>query len=185
RLDLAREVHEGVIQRLFGVSMVLDGEGNLPAEMRARCASETQAALSELRDAMQRPLGRRSRDTSIPFGEELQRQLALYPALRIETGGVGQVPEPLEPLAQSVLGEALRNVSKHAAASAVSVRTELSHGAFVMEVVNDGVTDTRRMHPGMGLRLAAFEALQSGGIVEFGPRENGTWQVRLVVPYGD
>jgi hypothetical protein len=35
----------------------------------------------------------------------------------------------------------------------------------------------------MGLRLAAFEALQSGGVVEFGEREPGLWQVRLVVPY--
>ena len=30
RIDLAREVHEGVIQRLFGVSMALDGDGDLP-----------------------------------------------------------------------------------------------------------------------------------------------------------
>jgi hypothetical protein len=37
----------------------------------------------------------------------------------------------------------------------------------------------------MGLRLAAFEALQNGGIVEFGEREPGTWQVRLVVPRED
>jgi hypothetical protein len=34
----------------------------------------------------------------------------------------------------------------------------------------------------MGLRLAALEALQSNGVVEFGEREPGTWQVRLVVP---
>ena len=31
RIDLAREIHEGVIQRLFGVSMALDGDGELPA----------------------------------------------------------------------------------------------------------------------------------------------------------
>ena len=34
----------------------------------------------------------------------------------------------------------------------------------------------------MGLRLAALEALQSGGVVEFGERDPGIWQVRLVVP---
>ena len=38
---------------------------------------------------------------------------------------------------------------------------------------------------GMGLRLAAFEALQHGGFVEFGAREADKWQVRLVVPTGD
>jgi hypothetical protein len=36
----------------------------------------------------------------------------------------------------------------------------------------------------MGLRLAALEALQSGGVVEFGQRGPGRWQVRLVVPDG-
>ena len=35
---------------------------------------------------------------------------------------------------------------------------------------------------GMGLRLAAIEALQLGGLVEFGEREPGTWRVRLAVP---
>ena len=37
----------------------------------------------------------------------------------------------------------------------------------------------------MGLRLASFEALQSGGVLEFGSREPGSWQVRLVVPHDE
>ena len=32
RIDLARDIHEVVIQRLFGVSMALDGDGDLPGE---------------------------------------------------------------------------------------------------------------------------------------------------------
>ena len=39
RIDLARDIHEVVIQRLFGVSMALDGDGDLPAEARQRCAT--------------------------------------------------------------------------------------------------------------------------------------------------
>jgi hypothetical protein len=35
----------------------------------------------------------------------------------------------------------------------------------------------------MGLRLAALEALQVGGLVEFGEREPGIWRVRLAVPH--
>ena len=34
----------------------------------------------------------------------------------------------------------------------------------------------------MGLRLAAFEALEFGGLVEFGPAGDGWWRVRLTVP---
>jgi signal transduction histidine kinase len=185
RIDLAREVHEGVVQRLFGISMVLDGSGDLPAEVRARCAEEIQAALGELRDAIQRPLGRESRATATTFDAELLRltQSNLDLNLTFSDGVAASVPTQLEPLAQSVLAEAVRNVRKHARPTSVEVRTAQLDGAFVLEVVNDGV-DVKHPHtPGMGLRLAAFEALQSGGIVEFGPLGEDRWQVRLVVPH--
>jgi signal transduction histidine kinase len=185
RIDLAREVHEGVIQRLFGISMALDGAGDLPEEFRVRAASEIQLALSDLREAIQRPLGRRSRATQLTFAAELQRQADASPDLHISFApdAAANVPEELEALAQSVLAEAIRNVRKHAQPSAVTVRTALADGTFVLEVVNDGVVPGRAHQPGMGLRLAAFEALQSGGIVEFGPRGQDRWQVRLVVPH--
>jgi signal transduction histidine kinase len=183
RIDLAREIHAGVIQRLFGVSMVLDGDGELPADARARCAAETQAALSELRAALQRPLGRVPRATATTLAAELERLSRLHPDLgvRLAPGSEAEMPQALEPLAQSVLREAVRNAHKHAAPSRVDVRVRRSGSAFVLEVVNDGVRGRRR-EAGMGLRLAALEALQYGGVVEFGEREPGTWQVRLVVP---
>jgi signal transduction histidine kinase len=184
RIDLAREIHEGVIQRLFGVSMALDGEGELPAEARQRCASETQAALSELRAALQRPLGRDPRATQTTLVAEVERLSGANPELGLELQAAAEVPASLEPLAQSVLREAVRNAHKHAEPTRVTVRVRDAEGAFVLEVVNDGV---RRMprRAGMGLRLAALEALQSGGVVEFGERESGIWQVRLVVPPGE
>jgi signal transduction histidine kinase len=183
RIDLARDIHEGVIQRLFGVSMALDGEGDLPADARERCASETQAALADLRSALQRPLGRAPRATQTTLFAEVERLARVHPDLgvRLESGAAGDVPAALEPLAQSVLAEAVRNAHKHANPSRVSVRLRRSEGAFVLEVANDGVERGPR-RAGMGLRLAALEALQSGGVVEFGAREPGTWQVRLVVP---
>jgi signal transduction histidine kinase len=186
RIDLARDIHEGVIQRLFGVSMALDGEGDLPAEARVRCAAETQGALAELREALQRPLGRAPRATETTLLAEVQRLARAHPDLGMSLGpgSVAEVPATLEPLAQSVLREAIRNAQKHAQPTRVTVRTQRIDGAFVLEVVNDGVLGSTR-RAGMGLRLAAFEALQCGGVVEFGEREPGTWQVRLVVPDTD
>jgi signal transduction histidine kinase len=183
RIDLARDIHEGVIQRLFGISMALDGEGDLPADARARCASEIQEALSDLRTALQRPLGRAPRETQTTFLAEIERLGRVHPDLGVtlEAGDEGDVPPRLEPLAQSVLAEAVRNAHKHAHPSQVTVRVGRRDGALVLEVANDGVSGTRH-RAGMGLRLAALEALQSGGVVEFGEREPGTWQVRLVVP---
>jgi signal transduction histidine kinase len=183
RIDLARDIHEGVIQRLFGISMALDAEGDLPAAARARCATEIQEALSDLRNALQRPLGRTPRPTQTTLLAEVDRLARLHPELGValEAGAEGDVPPVLEPLAQSVLAEAVRNAHKHATPHRVSVRVGRHDGAFVLEVANDGVTAARH-RVGMGLRLAALEALQSGGVVEFGEREPGTWQVRLVVP---
>lgn len=186
RIDLAREIHEGVIQRLFGVSMALDGAGELPAKARARCASETQAALTDLRTALQRPLGRAPRATGTTLFAEIDRLARMHPDLGVtlESGAEDAVPVALEPLAQSVLTEAVRNAHKHASPTQVSVRVGRVDGAFELEVVNDGVRG-HGPRAGVGLRLAAFEALQSGGVVEFGEREPGTWQVRLVVPDDD
>jgi signal transduction histidine kinase len=181
RIDLAREIHDDVIQRLFGVSMALDGEGDLPAAARRRCAAETQAALADLRDALQRPLGRAPRATRTTLAAEVTRLARAHPALGLTLEG-DDVPTALEPLAQSVLTEAVRNAGRHADPTAVAVRVGRDGGAFSLEIVNDGVRRTRRAPAGMGLRLAALEALQSGGVIEFGEREPGTWQVRLVVP---
>jgi hypothetical protein len=48
-------------------------------------------------------------------------------------------------------------------------------------VTNDGVKGPLLRKAGMGLRLAALEALQAGGLLEFGMRGEDRWQVRLVV----
>ena len=91
------------------------------------------------------------------------------------------VPKMLEPLAQSVLAEAVRNAHKHARPSKVEVTLEVRDETLFLDVCNDGVGG-RPKTTGMGLKLAALEALQAGGIVEFGERENGTWRVRMAVP---
>jgi signal transduction histidine kinase len=184
RIDLAREVHEGVVQRLFGVSLALSGDQPFDEQTRRRCAEEVQAALSDLRVAMQRPLGRVVAATSTTLAEEVARLRHEYPDLGItlDDGAQLAAPAALEPLAQSVLAEAIRNADKHAHATRVGVRSQMGDGTFVLEITNDGVQ--KHGEPaGMGLRLAGFEALQAGGLLEFGSRDGDRWQVRLVVPY--
>jgi signal transduction histidine kinase len=185
RIDLARDVHEGVIQRLFGVLLVVSSDMPLPAEARERVTVELQAALRDLRRALQRPLGRTARETETTLLDEVARLRDAHPDLGIVlTPGSEEadVPRELEPLAQSVLVEAVRNAHKHAQPSRVEVSLDQQEGAWVMEVSNDGVRGRSRTISGMGLRLAALEALQVGGLVEFGEREPGVWRVRLAVP---
>lgn len=183
RLSLAREIHERVLQRLFGVSLVLGADpGEEEAEQRRRCREELQEAITDLRRALERPLAPTAEETGTTLAEALERFAA-------EAGGRLQlvwepglsVPAELEPAAQSFLAEALRNVAKHAEASFIGVEVSTDEDTLSLLVRNDGVRPGGR-GAGMGLRLAAFEAIQQGGTVEFGDRPDGEWRARLVLP---
>jgi signal transduction histidine kinase len=140
-------------------------------------------ALADLRRALERPLAPLPREIGTTLATELERLAgAPGPPVRVSWPPELVVPPDLEPLAQSVLAEAVRNAHKHSRPTCVGVRTELCDGTFVLEVSNDGVEGSKR-RAGVGLRLAAMETLQAGGVLEFGQREHGSWRVRLVVPY--
>jgi signal transduction histidine kinase len=184
RIDLAREVHESVIQRLFGIQLVFSSQAELTPAARERIGAELQAALFDLRRALQRPLGRPAPETETTLLDELDRLRREHRDLGITLRRGSErvaLPAHFEPLAQSVLAEAVRNAHKHATPTRVEVSLERKDGALVLDVVNDGVRG-RPKQSGMGLRLAATEALQVGGIVEFGEPSPGTWRVRLAVP---
>ena len=84
RIDLAREVHEGVVQRLFGVSLALSGEQPLderdapalrrggPGRRSATCAPRCSARSAARRAA-----------TTTTLGEEVERLRHEYPTLGI------------------------------------------------------------------------------------------------------
>jgi signal transduction histidine kinase len=181
RLDLAREIHERVMQRLFGVSLALSAEA-LEKSERERCRVEMQQALSDLRRALERPLAPLPVETGTTLSAELERLRGLPGApLEIDWPASVTVPPDLEPLAQSVLAEALRNIAKHAKPTRVEVEVSRDADTFELTVRNDGVRGGAR-GAGMGLRLAAFEALQHGGVLEFGSSDGDRWRVRLVVP---
>lgn len=184
RIRFARDLHEVVVQRLFGVSLALSGEGDLGAGVRERCRDEIQAALGELRAALQRPLGG-PKPTHTRLLEELDRLGRAHRDIEVAVleGRDAEVPEELEAVAQAVLREAVRNAAKHAEPTCIEVRLAARDGAFTLEVVNDGVEDPHApRRAGMGLRLAAFEALEAGGLMEFGPAGEHRWRVRLTVP---
>ena len=104
---------------------------------------ELQAGLRDLRRALQRPLGRTARATQSTLKDEVARLRDVHPDLGIELAPGSDdvaVPPELEPLAQSVLAEAVRNAHKHAEPTHVEVSLQRQEGAWVMEVCNDGVT---------------------------------------------
>ncbi len=182
RLELAREIHERVMQRLFGVTLALSASKPLDPAERNRCRVEMQEALSDLRSALERPHAPVVHETGTTLALELAHVIqAPGPQVRVDWPEEVTVPAEAESLAQSVLAEALRNIAKHARPEVVEVTVASDEDTFSLEIRNDGVASGAR-GAGMGLRLAAFEALQHGGVVDFGAPESGRWRVRLVLP---
>lgn len=186
RIDLAREIHERVMQRLFGVSLVLSAQQPLTDEQRERCREEMTGALADLRSALERPLAPVAYETGTTLRAEIAR-LTRETGLPIALSWAEdvEVPRKLEGLTQSILAEAVRNVRKHATPARVDVCVRRDEDTFELIVRNDGVTGVPGSGSGMGLRLGAFEALQHSGFVEFGADktvEPHGWRVRLVVP---
>ncbi|MBX5440926.1 MAG: GAF domain-containing protein [Solirubrobacteraceae bacterium] len=187
RLALARELHDSVIQRLFGITALLRSGDALDAAARERCAEEAERAMHELREVIERPLVAPPDldDTQLTLAQELER-LAARPGetpLKVTWQDGCEVPPVYEPLLQHVLHEALRNADKHAEATLVEVDLRCSDDALHMTIVNDGVRPGERPGgAGVGLRLCAMEALRDGGALEFGSKGGDRWRVRLTLP---
>jgi signal transduction histidine kinase len=181
RISLTREIHERVIQRLFGLLLAMGSDEELTSEGRAVCHDELREVLRELRSSLGGSFAPREGRGSATVRQIVDRIAAQRAELKVAWPEGVEVPDAIEPIAQTVMLEALRNVEKHADAAHVTVTIDSSEGAFVLEVLNDGV---RGAHggTGLGLRLATIEALEHNGIVEFGPLPPDRWHVRLLVP---
>ena len=186
RMDLAREVHESVIQRLFGIQLVFSSHGR--AQPRGPRAHRRRAAGRARRPAPRAPAParpQRARDADDAAGggraaahastATCTSRCATAPSRSASRTSSSRWPSPCWPRPSAT------PTSTPGRARSRS-RLEVKDGdTLVLDVINDGVRSKARQH-GMGLKLAALEALQLGGIVEFGEREPGTWRVRLAVP---
>jgi signal transduction histidine kinase len=186
RVELTRELHENAIQRLFGVALALGSERGLSADERRRCQEELRSVVGDLRHALTRPVNTPTRRTSQKsLAQMLVRLQDRRPDLRVDWEDGFEVPVDLEPVAQSVLVEALRNADRHSEPSLIDIRVDSDDGTFSLTVENDGTGDGKETKGGgLGLRLAALEALRYEGLVEFGALPGDRWRVRLVAPIG-
>lgn len=181
RIALTRQIHERVIQRLFGLLLVLGSEEELTSEQRTVCHDELQRVLHELRTSLGGSLASPGKQSQATVRQIVDRLAGQREELTVAWAPGVEVPHEVEPLAQSILLEALRNADRHAEARSVAVNVDRADGAFVLEVVNDGVRPSRS-GAGLGLRMASIEAMEHDGIVEFGPMPPDRWHVRLLIP---
>ena len=159
RVELAREVHESVMQRLFGVSMVLGSGRELSAGDAERAAAEVEAALGELRDALDRSLEPTSEPARTTLRAELERLGRQYKAVPLSVWWEPGAEVPGGPRAAGRVG-ARRGASQRRETRGPRPRSRIAitsvDGVFVLEVRNDGVRARPETEPGLGLRLACL-----------------------------
>ena len=168
RVELTREVHENAIQRLFG--------GLARARLRARAGACRSRALprgdaqvlADLRTALERQLGpRRSQPPAPPCASSSTGCGSGYADVPVEiTGSTGwrcRSGSSRWPSRCSPRRCATATATRAPTRIDVARRTPTSE-TFTLAVENDGVRRRRATRGGgIGLRLAALEALRYGG----------------------
>ena len=177
RIDLAREIHDrrdpAAVRRL---ARARRRRGALGAERASAAATSCSAALTELRSALRRPLGMPS---ARAWTARCARTSSAPPngaPARVAVRLAARARDPARrssALARAVLAEALRNADKHAHADRDRGRGGGRRGrrrSSSTSATTASRAAASRPDTGLGLRLVALEAMQHGGLVEFGPR---------------
>jgi signal transduction histidine kinase len=190
---IARDLHDTVIQRLFGIGLNLQAvaQMDLAPEASDRLESavdDLDTTVREIRTAIfelhSSPTGPRSvRRAAAEMVAESARTLGFEPSLRIE-GAVDQlVDDVMAEHLLSVEREALSNVARHAKASAVDVVIELADGWLSLTVTDDGVGPGTGSAGGRGTANMEARAAKLRGSCTLGERDGGgcvlCWRVPL------
>lgn len=188
RRRIARDLHDQVIQQLFGSGLSLQAlSGTLTdPEARARIGDvidQLDDAISQIRTAIF-ALSQRDensvRHRVIDVVTELSSSLPRPPAIRF-TGPVDHsIVGPLADDVVAVTRELLSNVIRHAHASAISFELEIVDGWIVVRVDDDGIGPGEMTHRS-GLANLAERAQARGGELVLDAIEPGT-SVRWRVP---
>ncbi|MDQ6806588.1 MAG: sensor histidine kinase [Actinomycetota bacterium] len=199
RRRIARDLHDGVVQNLAGVTYSLaaargriDANGDPAAvgETIDDAARETQRSIRELRtmlvdlyppDLHRAGLPAALADLLAPFAADSRTvtSLNIDPELNL--------PPSKEALLYRITQEALRNVSKHADAETIAVTLTKENGSVTLSVQDDGVgfqlpapSPERGEH--FGLRMINDLVQEADGHLAVESAPGGGTNVRVEVP---
>jgi signal transduction histidine kinase len=185
RRRIERHLHDGVQQRLVGLTMTLGlAEYQLPEgevrELLRKAHAEAESALADLRDAVRDIHPRVLVDHGLPAAvNEVADRLPI--PVSVELSLTDRLPQPVEAAAYFVVSEALSNVAKHSQASRCTVRGWVAAGSLVVVVEDDGVGGA---DPAGGTGLAGLitrvEALS--GTLDITSPVGGPTRLRMEVP---
>ena len=160
---IARDLHDTVIQRLYGIGLTL--QGAIPSVEAERTRARLQISLDEidatirqirtsifeLEPATVGPKGLRAQVVGLTT--ESAQMLGFEPEVHFIGPLDTMIGDSLIPHVLAVLRESLSNVARHAHAHRVRVEVSLHAGQVAVVVIDDGVGLPRKnLAPGNGLR---------------------------------
>jgi signal transduction histidine kinase len=200
RLRISRDLHDGIVQGLYGVALSLEDVPDLIDEDRVEAVARVDRAIDRLNVAIQEirafimGLGAGA-DSSLAQGvleaaAELPRERGLQLDLDIAAAaGIDAkvTPETSHELVQ-IIREALSNVARHSGAAGVRIAVLEDTDAAVVEVTDDGrgFDVAQRASPGhFGLVNLRDRAAALGGELRIESRPGGgtTVMVRIPLPH--
>lgn len=184
RERIARDLHDTVIQRLFGAGLMLNGIERLgmshEAEERVeQVVSELDEIIKQIRTTIFHLSHPDHEDMPLDsYLNKLVDDYISYSGIDTRLSIIGSLKRAEgTPVAENLifsLNEALSNVTRHA--KATSVRVDIRcNGVLMMKVIDDGVgiDDDASRSKGMGLRNLADRARLLGGQFYVHPRKEG------------
>ncbi|MQY08965.1 hypothetical protein ACRB68_70760 [Actinomadura sp. RB68] len=194
RRRLRRDLHDGLGPSLAAAALKIEAARNLAARDPAAADATLRGVRGDLSGVLTdvRRLVHDLRPPSLDqFGlvEAVEQQAARFRtrALRVAvdcSGDLSALPAAAEEAAYRIVGEALNNVSRHAAAASCQVRLIAGAEALEVEVLDDGRGVRPGAAAGVGLIGMRERAEELGGRCAVTPRPPRGTRVHAVLPYG-
>ncbi|WP_405066625.1 sensor domain-containing protein [Kribbella sp. NBC_01510] len=185
RVRIERHLHDGVQQRLVGLTMTLglaeldlpEGEGR---RLVVKAHSEAEAALADLREAVRGIHPRVLVDHGL---EAAVREVADRSPLpvTVQLALPSRLPPPIEAAAYFVVSESLANVAKHAKASSCGVTGRVERDQLIVTVTDDGIGGAK-VGAGTGLTGLVTRLDALGGTLVVDSPPGGPTRLRMECP---
>jgi signal transduction histidine kinase len=173
RERLARDLHDTVIQRLFGVGLTLQIAlgAVLDDEVRNRInhvLDELDGTIHEIRTTIfeidqDQPTGDSLQDRIGVLSHEVESRLGVKAEVKVASGIDNEIGARCAHHAVLALREILSNIVRHSHASVVQIQVDTTQNLIEVIVRDNGVGFSPRIGAGRGLRNLGSRARELGG----------------------
>jgi signal transduction histidine kinase len=196
RRRVARDLHDGVVQDLVAASLIVSAAvDELQASGRGEAAESVRRAVRSLRASVQSlrsllvqiyPSGLSDRGLVMTLTELVEPLRTQGMHVELELPGSVDLPDPVQMAVFRAAQEALRNVTRHAGATSVTVALRLGERTVELLVRDDGsgldVLAEGSPAGHLGLRSLADLAAERGGVLEIATAPGQGTEIRLELP---